>query len=164
MPHGKHGLIILGFVCCIGLSACNSGQQVSYNSGGMTHTWEDSKDAAKDFPLPIYPNSKPSSAIKASGDGDNSEFMILISPDPVKTVVQYYSDELPKKGWKVSSLESPNSVNMTAVKEGQQAGIMVSLDDKNQTSITLAMSDEPEGVPKVTDPNYVPDTLNPPTD
>jgi hypothetical protein len=130
----------------------------------MTHTWEDGKDAAKNFPFPIYPNSKPSSALKAAGDGDSSEFMILSSPDPVKKIVQFYTEELGKQGWKVSTMEAPNSVNLTAVKEGQQAGVMVSLDDKNQTSITLALSDEPEGVPKVTDENYTPDTLNPPTD
>lgn len=164
MPQGKLSLIILGFACCSFLAACSSGQQVSYQSGGMTQTWENSKDAAKDFPLPIYPNSKSSSALKASGDGDSSEFMILNSPDPVKKVVQFYSDELSKRGWKVSSLEAPNSVNLTAIKEGQQAGIMVSQDDKNQTSITLALSAEPEGVPKVTDENYTPDKLNPPTD
>ncbi len=164
MTHGKPRLIILAFACCIAMSGCTSGQQVSYQSGGMTHTWEDSKDAAKTFPLPIYPNSKSSSALKASGDGDSSEFMILNSADPVKKVVQFYSEELAKQGWKVTTLEAPNSVNMTAVKQGQQAGIMVSLDEKNQTSITLALSDEPEGVPKVTDQNYTPDTLNPPTD
>lgn len=164
MPPAKNCMIILGLACCVLLTACSSNQEVSYQSGGMTHTWEEGKAASKDFPLPIYPNSKPSSALRASGEGDTSEFMILVSPDSVEKVASYYSDELGKKGWKLNKLNGTNMVNMTASKDDQQAGIMISVDDKNQTSITLTMSDEPAGVPQVTDKNFTPDKLNPPTD
>lgn len=147
------------------LSACSQSQQVSYQSGGMTQTWEGGKEAEKTFALPIYPNSKAAGGVKAEGNEDSSEFVILNSSDPVNKVADYYKSELEKQGWKVSRIEpAPNLVNMTALKPGHEASVMVSLDDKDKTSITLAVSKESEGIPQVTDQNYTPDKLNPPTD
>ena len=164
---GKFALILCTFGACLSLAACSTGQQVSYQSGGMTQTWEGGKEASKEFPLPIYPNSKASGEVSAKGDDDSSAFIILNSSDSVKQVSDYYIAELQKQGWKVTQMApsiSADLVNISAVKEGQQASVMVAPDEKKQTSISIALSSEPEGVPKVTDENYTPDKLNPPTD
>ncbi len=152
-------------VASMTLAACSSSEQVSYQSGGMTQTFVAAKDAEHGFLLPIYPNSKPTGEVQAKSQEEQNSFMMLSSPDPVKTIAEYYKAELAKQGWTVSQQQMlPTLVNMSAKKDKLEASIMLSADEANKTSITLSIGVEPEGTPEVSKEIFTPDKINPPTD
>lgn len=147
------------------LSACSSGDRVSYDSGGVTHTFQAGSDAAKvGFPIPVYPNAKVPGSVGTQGGDEMGNFMMLTSSDPVEKIRDYYQKELTKAGWQVKELQlAKELVNLAAHKDKLEASVMVS-GDGNSTSITLTVAREPEGEPKVTNEIFIPDKLNPPTD
>ncbi len=52
------------------LSGCSKEGSVSFNSGGMTHTFSEGKDAVpKDFSLPVYPGATATGSVSAEGTG-----------------------------------------------------------------------------------------------
>jgi len=132
----------------------------------MTHTFaEGSESKIKDFPLPIYPNAQPTGSVTAQGDDqENSSFMMLSSADSLSQVGDFYSQKLQEDGWTIhATTRMPKMVNISATRKDMEANVMVGLDSE-KTTITLAVSKELEGVPKVSDEPYTPDKLNPPTD
>jgi hypothetical protein len=155
-----------GLVGCVLLTACGQdNHEVSFKSGGMTHTFADGKAAGKDFPLPLYPNAQTAGAVAAKGDGDeDSDFMMLSSTDPVDKISSFYNDKLKEAGWTVKqNAFTPQLLQLNAKKPGYEASVQISSDDK-QSSITLSFSKETAGTPKMTGQVFTPDKLNPPTD
>lgn len=147
------------------LAACSKSSEVSFQSGGVTHTFAEGGDATKQgFILPIYPGAKASGGVEAKDSSESSHFLLLNSTDPVAKISEYYQNELKKQGWQVTQQQMlPALVNIGAKKEELEASVMISGEDKN-TSITLSVSRAPEGTPAVTDQVFTPDKLNPPTD
>jgi hypothetical protein len=148
------------------LAACSSAEQVSYKSGGMTHTFIAGKEANKrDFLLPIYPNSKATGEVQAQGGEDENSFRMLSSTDPISKISEFYLAELKKGGWKVSQQTVLSTlVNITAKKDKLEGSVMLSSDEHNRTTINLSVSVETEGTPEVSKESFSPDKFNPPTD
>lgn len=149
------------------LSACSSGDdKVSYESGGMTHTFVGGKNLEKQpFLLPIYPNATASGEVRADGSDEENSFMILSTSDPIGQVSEYYMTELKKQGWEVSRQQvMPKLFNLNASKDKLEGSIMLSTDEHNKTIINLSVAVEPQGVPKVSGEQFNPDKINPPTD
>jgi hypothetical protein len=161
-------VITIAMCAAISLSSCgNNEKEVSFKSGGVTHTFSEG-DAAKssNFPLPLYPKATPTGSVTAKGDGDeNSSFMILTSPDTLDAVSTFYSDKLKADGWTVNvTTKMPTMVNISASKKDVEGNVMLGIDDANKTTITLAVSKESSTPTKVGTGTYTPDKLNPPTD
>jgi hypothetical protein len=149
------------------LSACGSGDdKVSYQSGGLTHTFVSAKEASKQtFLLPLYPNAKTTGEVQAQGQEEQNSFMILSTSDPVDKVTEYYLTELKKSGWIVSQQQVlPALVNLNARKDKLEGSIMLSADEHKQTTINLSVAVEPEGTPELSKEQVIPDKTNPPTD
>lgn len=154
-------------VASIFLSACTSAEQVSYKSGGMTHTFVAGKDVNKqNFMLPIYPNSRATGERQAQSGQDENTFRMLSSPDPIGKISEFYLSELKKDGWKVTQqMVLPALVNISARKDKLEGSIMLSRDDHSKTTvITLSVGVESDGVPEMSKENSSPDKANPPTD
>ncbi|HEY9793645.1 MAG TPA: hypothetical protein V6D22_24820 [Candidatus Obscuribacterales bacterium] len=158
------------------LSACASNDaEVTFKSGGMTHTFVQGEAATKDFPLPLYPKATAVGSNTASGDSDDEHFMMLSSSDPTNKVSDFYLQELKKAGWsaetsgiipegaanKGNSAGTP--VMIVAHKPGFEANVMISPEDK-QTAISLSVSKQSNEKPKLSGQEFTPDKLNPPTD
>jgi hypothetical protein len=161
-------VITIATCAAVSLTSCgNNEKEVSFKSDGVTHTFSEG-DAAKssNFPLPLYPNAKPTGAVSAKGDGDeNSSFMILTSSDKLEAVSSFYSDKLKADGWTVNvTTTMPKLVNISASKKDTEANVMLGVDEASKTTITLAVSKESSTPTKVTKGDYTPDKLNPPTD
>lgn len=125
------------------LSACSS-NQVSYDSGGMTHTFSEGSAAVPpDFPLPIYPEAKATGSVSAEGQPgtENSRFLMLSSSDSVTKVSDFYRKELNERGWKIGQVDAlgTEEVNISATNKEQEAGISISSDGK-KTFINLQVS------------------------
>jgi len=158
---------VLSVLFAILLASCGSDEKnVSFKSGGMTHTFAEGKDAIpSDFPMPIYPNSEPAGSVQAQDDDEHSRFLMMSSTDSVDKISQFYQDELKKAGWTVTPNQMIASlVNLTAQRKGLEGSVMISGGDGQPTTINLQVSKEIEGVPKTSTEVYVPDNLNPPTD
>jgi hypothetical protein len=167
---------------CIGgvllLSACASNDaEVSFKSGGMTHTFVQGEAATKNFPLPLYPKATAVGSNSASGDSDDEHFMMLSSSDPGSKISDFYLQQLKAAGWSAETsgiipaapADKGNAANVSAPvmiiahKPGFEANVMISPDDK-QTAITLSVSKESNEKPKLSGKEFTPDKLNPPTD
>lgn len=152
---------------CVCLTACgHNDKEVSFKSGGMTHTFAEGTSAKTDsFPLPIYPNAKPSGSVSANGDGNEAcNFMMLSTTDNLNQVSEFYSRKLKDAGWIVNSTTSmPSMVNISASKSNLEANVMIGL-DSDKTNITLAFNRESTEPTKTSTETYTPDKLNPPTD
>jgi hypothetical protein len=148
------------------LSACSSqDDKVSFQSGGMTHTFAQGESALSSFPLPIYPKAQASGSVSASGDKDEtSKFMMLTSADSLNQVSTFYDKQLKDAGWHVTS--SPLGSEMMkfdCTKGGLEASVLLSRHD-DQTAISLAVSNEPKNAVQLSGKTFSPDKLNPPTD
>jgi hypothetical protein len=152
------------------LALCSCGgneKEVVFQSGGMTHTFTTGNATdTKNFPLPIYPNAKASGEVQAKGDPeDNSKFLLLSSADKVDQVSEFYNSQLKAQGWEVNeTVKQPTLVNLGAHKNDIEASVMISEDADGKTTISLAVSNETKGTPKMSDQVFTPDKLNPPTD
>ena len=148
------------------LTGCGSNEkQVSFNSGGVTHTFTEGK-SVHDFPIPIYPKAQATGSVEAKGDADeNSKFLMLTSDDKVDPISKFYQDKLKEDGWTVSQNSVlPSLVNIAAKKNDMEASVMVSAQDGQKTSISLSISKESKEATKMPVGNFVPDKMNPPTD
>ncbi len=147
-------------------SACSQSPEVSYHSGGMTHTFAEGKGAVPDnLPVPVYPGATPSGSVSVQGsDDEDSKFVLLSSTDPVNKIADYYQEELKKAGWTVVSTQVlPALVNLAAKKQDLEASVMLS-GDGQKTSISISVNKESKVTPVPTSQTFTPDKLNPPTD
>lgn len=151
------------------LSSCSSDKQVSYKSGGMTHTISEGKDAVpKDFPVPLYPQSSPTGSVSAQTDtlDENAQFLMLTSGDPYKQVGAFYEKELKAQGWKIEEQQSLPGLESIAASKGElDANVMLSGDGK-KTNISIAVSKNTDKEPVVPDSSqtFTPNQFTPPTD
>lgn len=152
------------------LSGCNSGtSEVSFKSGGMTHTFAEGKSSIpKDFPLPLYPNATTTGSVSADGGagGERSKFLMLASKDPVEQVSKYYLDELKASGWKVENQETSGGlINLSASQKDMEANVLVS-GESGKTTISLSVSKTTGEMKAPADDsgNYEPNKVTPPTD
>jgi hypothetical protein len=157
-------------VCTVLITAACAGneKEVSFKSGGMTHTFAEGKDAIpKNFPLPIYPAASTTGSVSAETDqsAEDAKFLMLSSNDSYDKVGEFYKKELAATGWKVETVQTlPKLINIAATKDAYDANVMLSSDGQ-KTTISLAVS-KTGGENVVTPPaeEYSPDSLTPPTD
>jgi hypothetical protein len=151
------------------LSACGSSKEVTFKSGGMTHTFAEGKSAVpQGFPLPVYPGAQATGSVSAQGEknADQSQFLLLSSSDSAEKIRDFYQKELPVAGWKVAAIQSmPKVISISATRDNLDASVMVSSEgDKTIINIGVSKNDDSEPEPAAADENYSPDKLTPPTD
>jgi hypothetical protein len=151
-------------------SCAGNDKEVSYKSGGMTHTFAEGQGAIpKDFPLPIYPAASTTGSVSAETTDQASEdakFLMLSSDDSYDKVGDFYKKQLAAAGWKVETVQTlPKLINIAATKDKYDANVMLSSDGQ-KTTISLAVSKTggENVVPTPSAEDYVPDKLTPPTD
>lgn len=82
---------------CVLLASCSNSSEVSFQSGGMTHTFAEGTDATKQgFQLPVYPGAKPSGGVSNTSTAESSSFLLLSSPDAVNKISEFYQQQLKK--------------------------------------------------------------------
>lgn len=151
-------------------AGCGQGdKEISFSSGGMTHTFAQGKDAfPKDFPLPLYPDATTTGSVSAEGSTskEHSKFLMLSSTDSVEKVSNFYSEQFKSNGWTLADQQtSGNLRNISASKADMEANVMVS-GDGGKTTISLAISEGPKDHADEPDDssNFEPNKLTPPTD
>ncbi|HEY9730729.1 MAG TPA: hypothetical protein V6C89_02385 [Drouetiella sp.] len=164
-------LVFVATVSVVSLSSCGNQKEVSFKSGGMTHTFAEGQDAVpKDFPLPIYPGATTSGSVSAGGeDQEHSQFLMLSSNDSMDKISEYYQGQLKDKGWEIDKVDtSPKLVSIDAHKDKLQANAeLVEDSDSDKTTISLQVSqqsDNPKEDSEAAAENFKPDKVTPPTD
>lgn len=156
-------VVVLSFLTV----SCTTNKQVSFQSGDMTHTFQEGQGfQAKNFPLPLYPGSTTTGAVSAEGDKNNEQakFLMLSSTDSIEKVTKYYKNELEDKGWKVANIQTlPNLVSIQASKSDLEANVMIAQDNQ-KTTVSLGISKEADNGPIPNPSTYVPNKFTPPTD
>lgn len=166
---GHATALILATVSVAALGSCASQKEVTFKSGGMTHTFAEGKDAVpKDFTLPIYPNATTSGSVSAGGDDqEQAQFLMLTTPDPLDKVSEFYQQKFKDTGWQLDKVEPSNKlVSIDAHKDKLQANAEL-VDDGGKTTISLQcsrLSDNPKDESESAAENYKPDKVTPPTD
>jgi hypothetical protein len=164
-------LVFLGAALAVSLSSCGNQKEVSFKSGGMTHTFAEGQDAIpKDFALPIYPGATTSGSVSAGGeDQEHSQFLMLASNDSMDKISEFYQAQLKEKGWEIDKVDtSPKLVSIDAHKDKLQANAeLVEDSDSDKTTISLQVSqqsDNPKDDSEAAAENFKPDKVTPPTD
>lgn len=152
------------------LSSCNKEGSVSFNSGGMTQTFTEGKNAVpKGFNLPVYPGATATGSVSAEGsDQEESKFLMLSSPDSLDKVSEFYQNTLREQGWIVDKVdtEAPKVVSISAHTKNTEANVMLA-DDGGKTTISLSAGKAGDTTKEDTEAqseNYSPDKVNPPSD
>ncbi len=162
-----HKLCLSALLAACLLSACGTSKEVTFKSGGMTHTFAEGKGAVpRDFPLPVYPGAQATGSVSAQGDktAEESKFLLLSSSDSVEKIRDFYQQELPKSGWKVETSQSlPKVFSISASRDDLDAAVMVSSEGE-KTIINIGISKNDDSEPEPADENYSPEKLAPPTD
>ncbi len=163
--------VVAAGLAAFALSACggSNDKEVSFKSGGMTHTFSAGQATnTQDFPLPIYPNAEKTGEVQASGDEDDSKFLMLSSNDSVDKVGEFYKTKLTADGWSVTDRfrQGDKLVNLNATKDKQEASVMISAggEGNSATTITISVGKQSNDGAVQTGQNFTPDKLNPPTD
>jgi hypothetical protein len=156
-------------VACL-THGCSKEGAVTFNSGGMTHTFAEGKDAVpKDFILPMYPGATTTGSVSAEGtDQEESKFLMLSTSDTLEKVSEFYQNSLKDKGWTVDKVDTdaPKVVSISAHLKDTEANVMLA-DDAGKTTISLSagkVGDTSKEDSESNSENYKPDKLNPPTD
>jgi|688.fasta_scaffold424385_2 hypothetical protein len=164
-------LVLVTVISAVSLSSCGNQKEVSFKSGGMTHTFAEGQDAVpKDFPLPIYPGATTSGSVSAGGeDQEHSQFLMLSSNDSMDKISEFYQGQLKDKGWEIDKVDtSPKLVSIDAHKDKLQANAeLVEDSDSDKTTISLQVSqqsDNPKEESEAAAENFKPDKVTPPTD
>lgn len=149
-------------------TGCSSDKQVSYKSGGMTHTFAEGKESIpKDFQLPLYPGATPTGSVAAEGDSEEqSKYVILSTKDSMDKVNDFYQDEMKKAGWSIDNIQNmPKLISISGNKKGLDANVMIA-DDAGKTTISLQLNKASETKKEDEEPaeNFSPNKVTPPTD
>jgi hypothetical protein len=149
---------------------CSKEGSVTFNSGGMTHTFAQGKDAIpKDFALPIYPGATATGSVSADGAGqEESKFLMLSSTDSLDKVSEFYQTNLKDKGWTIDKVdtEAPKVVSISVHLKDTDANVMLA-DDGGKTTISLSSGkagDTSKEDAESNSENFKPDKANPPSD
>lgn len=149
------------------MSGCAPAKEVSYKSGGMTHTIVQGEDGMpKEFSKLIYPNAKADGSVSAEGnDQEQSNFVMLSSTSPVDDISEWYQKQLKENQWQITSVQTlPRMVSISGQKGDVEMNVMIA-DDGDKTTINLALGKTVDGVPDENEiRNFIPDKVTPPTD
>jgi hypothetical protein len=159
--------LFIGLAAAIFVCACGNEKEVTFKSGGMTHTFAEGQDATpKDFPLPIYKGAVATGSVSAEGDNnEQSKFLMLSTADPLDKVSEYYQRELKGRGWQIENVQTwAKLVSISAKQKDLEANVMLA-DDGGKTTISLSAGRAVEDKTEESDAeNYKPEKLNLPTD
>jgi hypothetical protein len=153
------------------LTSCGNQQEVSFKSGGMTHTFAEGKAAIpKDFDKLVYPEASTTGSVSAEGDNDQeqSKFLMLSSNDPTDQISKWYQDQLKAASWSVDKVETASKiVSISGHKTNLEINVMIAQEGP-KTSISLSLGKPLDGAAEEKDStsneNYTPDKVTPPTD
>jgi hypothetical protein len=158
--------IIVALASWFLLFGCGQQQEVSFKSGGMTHTMAQGGAAIpKEFEKLIYPAAVPTGSVSAEGDNDEqSKFLILSSSDPLQAVSKWYQEQLKAQNWQVDSVQDKPIVSISGHKDTLEVNVMIA-EDGPKTTISLSAGKQVDtSEDKEPTENYTPDKANPPTD
>jgi len=154
----------------IALTSCGNQQEVSFKSGGMTHTFAEGKAAIpKDFDKLVYPEASTTGSVSAEGDNDQEQakFLMLSSNDPTEQISKWYQDQLKATEWSVDKVETASKiVSISGHKSNLEINVMIAQEGP-KTSISLSLGKPLDGAGDEKDSssdNYTPDKVTPPTD
>ena len=164
----RTSIVAVALLASLATCACgSSNKEVSYKSGGMTHTFAEGQGSIpKNFPLPIYPGSSTTGSVSAetSENSEDAQFLMLTSKEAPEKIADFYRKQLPSDGWKIENSQNiQHTINISATKDPYDAAVMLS-SDGTQTRISLAVSKNTGDFSTPSGDEYVPDKTTPPTD
>src|SRR6516164_7472592 len=133
--------IYLGITLLVFLAGCAQQHEVSFKSGGMTHTIAQGSAAIpKEFENLIYTDAVPNGSISSEGSNDEqSKFMALSSSDSLTNVSKWYQEQLKVQNWPVDGVQDmPKLVSINAHKDALELNIMIA-EDGPKTTISMNM-------------------------
>lgn len=105
-------------------------------------TWSSSGQLPKDFPsdVPLYPGSKVQASVAADQQQGGGQYVGLESTDSSDKVVTWYKQQLPAKGWKLSTnFETGGGVMFSGTKDTRNVMVTVAA-DSGKTIIGLVVT------------------------
>lgn len=156
-------------VAVLSLTACGNEKSVTYNSGGMTNTFnEGEKGIPKDLQLLVYPGAEIAGSTSAQDkDGEHSAFVSLSTPDNLEQVADWYQDSLKKNGWTIDSHDAtqPSFVSISGHRKDVEINVIVA-QDANKTTISVSEGKSGEGDPVDEEEieKFTPNSVVPPTE
>jgi len=153
----------------LALTGCGSQQEVSFKSGGMTHTFAEGKAAIpKDFDKLVYPEASTTGSVSAEGDNDQeqSKFLMLSSYDQAEQISKWYQDALKSSSWSLDKVETASKiVSISGHKANLEINVMIAQEGaKTSISLSLGKQLDSSAEEKDSTENYSPDRVTPPTD
>ncbi len=149
------------------LTACGNGKDVTYNSGGMTHTIAQGEGSIpSEFKALIYPDAQATGSVSADGnDQEQSKFVMLQAKASGEDVSKWYQEQLQNNGWTVGSVQnSADVISISAQKKDIEMNVMID-EDQGKTIINLSLAKTIDQVPDESETeNFVPNKVAPPTD
>jgi hypothetical protein len=160
-------LFFVALASLISTFGCAQQQEISFKSGGMTHTIAPGNSAVpKEFEKLVYPESVATGSVSAEGDNEEqSKFLMLSSTNSMPTVSKWYQDELKAQNWQVDKVQDmPKLVSISGHKDAMEVNVMIA-EDGAKTTISLSAGKQVDtSEDKEPSENYTPDKVNPPTD
>jgi hypothetical protein len=150
------------------LTGCG-GQEVSFKSGGMTHTFAEGKASVpKEFENLIYPDADTKGSVSSEGDNEEqSKFLMLSCTNSIDAVSRWYQNALREQKWTVDKVQDmPKLVSINGHKDDLEVNVMIAEDDAHKTTISLSAGKQVDAATEEKEQvdNYTPDKVNPPTD
>jgi hypothetical protein len=166
----SHIALCAVFCLSLSLSACGSNKEVSFDSGGMTHTMRiGAGSVPEDLKELVYPGATASGSQAANDDNkdsnDHSKYLNLSSSDSIEKVTSWYEGALKKEGWNIEKNETMgNLVSISGTLKDAEVAINIA-DDSGKTSIIVNKSTSLGGIPDEEQvENFKPNKDVPPTD
>jgi hypothetical protein len=156
-------------VAVLSLTACGNEKSVTYNSGGMTHTFsEGEKGIPKDLSVLIYPGAEIAGSTSAEDkDGEHAAFVSLSTPDNLERVSDWYESSLQKNGWKIDNQDTsqPSIVSISGHQKDVEINVLVAQDaNKTTISVSEGKSGEGDAVDEEEIEKFQPNSVTPPTE
>lgn len=149
-------------------AGCSSEKSVTFQSGGLTQTISEGKDAVpSNSVLPVYPGATASGSVSAEGKQEGAQFIMLSTNDPPDKVSEFYQDKLKDKGWEIDKVDvsNPNATTITAHLKDTEANVLIAVDSgKTMISLQSSKSDDDTKPDEENSENYQPNKTTPPTD
>jgi len=162
-----YGKALLILPLASALVACGGGKDVTYKSGGMTHTIAQGEGSIpSEFKTLIYPDAQATGSVSADGnDQEQSKFVMLQAKASGEDVSKWYQEQLQNNGWTIGNVQtSADVISITAQKKDIEMNVMID-EDGGKTTINLSLAKTVDHVPDESEiENFVPNKVAPPTD
>lgn len=159
--------IVVGLAALCALGGCGQQQEVSFKSGGMTHTMAQGNSAIpKEFEKLVYPDAVITGSVSAEGSNEEqSKFLMMSSSNSLDTVRKWYQEQLKNQDWQVDEVQDKAKVvSISGHKDNLEVNVMIA-EDSPKTTISLSAGKQVDtSEDKEPAENYTPDKVNPPTD